>query len=135
MTTAEVAVVGAGPAGVAMAVSLCDLGLHPLLIDRADVAASWRGLGLPQPASLIGYFGRQSRRVAERIAEGGAPIAVRSEPTAPREVQSSAVRAYPPRPSPCRDTTCAGVDQVVTDRRWRRKRQLAWALCDTASRQ
>lgn len=39
----QVAVVGAGPAGVEMAVSLRDQGLRPLLIDKAEVAASWRG--------------------------------------------------------------------------------------------
>lgn len=40
----EIAIVGAGPAGIAMAVSLRDRGLRPLVIDRADeVAASWRG--------------------------------------------------------------------------------------------
>jgi cation diffusion facilitator CzcD-associated flavoprotein CzcO len=38
-----VAVVGAGPAGVAMAVSLGDRGVRSLLIDKGDVAASWRG--------------------------------------------------------------------------------------------
>ncbi len=42
-TTAQVAVVGAGPAGVALAVSLRDRGLRPLLIEKAEVAASWRG--------------------------------------------------------------------------------------------
>src|SRR6478672_5055309 len=36
------------------------------------------------------------------------PRAARTEPTAPREAQSSAVRAYPPRPSPCRNTTVLG---------------------------
>ena len=40
----DVAIVGAGPAGVSLAVSLRDRGLHPLLIDKADhVGASWRG--------------------------------------------------------------------------------------------
>lgn len=40
----EVAVIGAGPAGVAMAVSLKDRGLHPLLIEQAEcVGAAWRG--------------------------------------------------------------------------------------------
>ena len=44
MRKRDVAIIGAGPAGVAMAVSLRDRGLRPLLIDRADaVAASWRG--------------------------------------------------------------------------------------------
>jgi cation diffusion facilitator CzcD-associated flavoprotein CzcO len=42
-TLVQVAVVGAGPGGVAMAVSLRDQGLPPLLIDKAEVAASWRG--------------------------------------------------------------------------------------------
>jgi cation diffusion facilitator CzcD-associated flavoprotein CzcO len=40
----DVVVVGAGPAGVAVAVSLRDRGLRPVLIDRANqVASSWRG--------------------------------------------------------------------------------------------
>jgi hypothetical protein len=40
----QVAVIGAGPAGVLMALSLRDCGLRPLLIDRADeVGSSWRG--------------------------------------------------------------------------------------------
>lgn len=40
----QVAVVGAGPAGVSMALSLRDRGLRPLLIDRAgEVGSSWRG--------------------------------------------------------------------------------------------
>src|ERR1700742_212679 len=39
-----VVVIGAGPAGVSVAVSLRDRGMRPLLVDRADrVAASWRG--------------------------------------------------------------------------------------------
>ena len=43
MTDYDVAIVGAGPAGVSVAVSLRDRGLRPLLIDRADqVASSWR---------------------------------------------------------------------------------------------
>lgn len=40
----QVVVVGAGAAGVSMALSLRDRGVRPLLIDRADeVASSWRG--------------------------------------------------------------------------------------------
>jgi cation diffusion facilitator CzcD-associated flavoprotein CzcO len=40
----QVVVVGAGSAGVSMALSLRDRGMRPLLIDRADeVASSWRG--------------------------------------------------------------------------------------------
>ncbi len=43
MSEHDVAIVGAGPAGVAVALSLRDRGLRPLLIDRADeVASSWR---------------------------------------------------------------------------------------------
>lgn len=39
----EVAVVGAGPAGISTAVALKDLGVKPVLIERADaVGASWR---------------------------------------------------------------------------------------------
>ena len=42
--TEHVAVIGAGPAGVSVALSLRDRGLRPLLIDRADhVGSSWRG--------------------------------------------------------------------------------------------
>jgi cation diffusion facilitator CzcD-associated flavoprotein CzcO len=44
MTEHQVVVVGAGPSGVCMAVSLLDCGLRPLLVDRADeVGSSWRG--------------------------------------------------------------------------------------------
>jgi cation diffusion facilitator CzcD-associated flavoprotein CzcO len=39
----QVAIIGAGPAGISAALSLHDRGLRPLLIDRADdVGASWR---------------------------------------------------------------------------------------------
>src|SRR3954471_17511820 len=39
----DIAVIGAGPAGVSVALSLRDGGLRPLLIDRADEGASaWR---------------------------------------------------------------------------------------------
>ena len=38
-----VVIVGAGPAGISVAVSLKDRGIRPVLVDRADqVAASWR---------------------------------------------------------------------------------------------
>jgi cation diffusion facilitator CzcD-associated flavoprotein CzcO len=44
MSEHDIAVVGAGPAGISVALSLRDRGLRPLLIDRADqVGASWRG--------------------------------------------------------------------------------------------
>jgi hypothetical protein len=40
----QVVVIGAGPSGVAAALSLSDRGLRPLLIDRADhVGSSWKG--------------------------------------------------------------------------------------------
>lgn len=40
----SLAVVGAGPAGISVALAAKDLNLRPLLIDRADdVGASWRG--------------------------------------------------------------------------------------------
>ena len=43
MSQHDVAIIGAGPAGVSMALSLRDRGLRPLLIDRADrVGSSWR---------------------------------------------------------------------------------------------
>ena len=38
MSGHQVVVIGAGPSGVAAAVSLRDRGLHPLLMDRADEA-------------------------------------------------------------------------------------------------
>ena len=44
MSEHDVAIVGAGPAGISVALSLRDRGLRPLLIDRADhVGSSWRG--------------------------------------------------------------------------------------------
>jgi cation diffusion facilitator CzcD-associated flavoprotein CzcO len=44
MDAHQVVIVGAGPSGVATAVSLRDRGVHPLLLDRADkVGASWLG--------------------------------------------------------------------------------------------
>jgi cation diffusion facilitator CzcD-associated flavoprotein CzcO len=44
MTELQVIVVGAGPAGVATALALKDVGLRPLVLDQADeVASSWRG--------------------------------------------------------------------------------------------
>jgi cation diffusion facilitator CzcD-associated flavoprotein CzcO len=44
MSGPKLAVVGAGPAGVSVAVALKDRGITPMLIDQADqVGASWRG--------------------------------------------------------------------------------------------
>ena len=44
MSEHQVAVIGAGPAGVSVALSLRDRGLRPLLIDGADeVGSAWRG--------------------------------------------------------------------------------------------
>jgi Flavin-binding monooxygenase-like len=43
MDERQVAVVGAGPSGVAAALALKDVGIRPLVLDRADqVASSWR---------------------------------------------------------------------------------------------
>ena len=43
MSQHDVAIVGAGPAGIATAISLQDRGARPLLVDRSDqVASSWR---------------------------------------------------------------------------------------------
>jgi cation diffusion facilitator CzcD-associated flavoprotein CzcO len=44
MSEHQVAVIGAGPSGVSVAVSLLDCGVRPLLVDRADyLGSSWRG--------------------------------------------------------------------------------------------
>lgn len=44
MERREVAVIGAGPAGVASALALKDIGIRPIVFDRAEsVASSWRG--------------------------------------------------------------------------------------------
>jgi cation diffusion facilitator CzcD-associated flavoprotein CzcO len=44
MSEHNIAIIGAGPAGLSVALSLRDRGLRPMLIDRADqVGASWRG--------------------------------------------------------------------------------------------
>ena len=44
MSEHDVAIVGAGPAGISVALSLRDRGVRPLLIDRSDqVGSSWRG--------------------------------------------------------------------------------------------
>jgi cation diffusion facilitator CzcD-associated flavoprotein CzcO len=44
MSEHQVVVIGAGPSGVSVAVSLLDCGVRPLLVDRADyVGSSWRG--------------------------------------------------------------------------------------------
>ena len=44
MKAQHVVVVGEGPAGISVALSLRDRGLRPLLMDRADqVGSSWRG--------------------------------------------------------------------------------------------
>jgi cation diffusion facilitator CzcD-associated flavoprotein CzcO len=43
MSEHDVVVIGAGPGGVAVALSLRDRGVHPLLIDKADdVVSAWR---------------------------------------------------------------------------------------------
>jgi cation diffusion facilitator CzcD-associated flavoprotein CzcO len=41
---AQVVVVGAGPAGISAALALKDVGVRPLVLDRAErVGSSWRG--------------------------------------------------------------------------------------------
>lgn len=43
MSEHEVAVIGAGPAGIATAISLQNRGVRPLVVDRASqIVASWR---------------------------------------------------------------------------------------------
>src|SRR5258708_33814887 len=43
MSAQQVVATGAGPAGIATAISLKDRGVRPLLVDRAgEVASSWR---------------------------------------------------------------------------------------------
>lgn len=66
MERQHVVIVGAGPAGVATAVSLRDRGLHPVLIERADVAASWRG----RYDRLKLNTGKQFSHLPRRIRKG-----------------------------------------------------------------
>jgi hypothetical protein len=72
MTIAEqVAIVGAGPAGVSAALSLHDRGVRPLLIDRADrVAASWRN----RYDRLRLNTGRQFSHLPGRRYPAGTPL-------------------------------------------------------------
>src|SRR4051812_30256280 len=43
MSAHQVVIVGAGPAGISTAVALKDLGVQPVVIDRAEaVGSSWR---------------------------------------------------------------------------------------------
>src|SRR5687768_17358427 len=56
----EVLVVGAGPAGLSVALALKDIGVRPLVFDRADlVGSAWRGrydrlrLNSPRPLSQL----------------------------------------------------------------------------------
>jgi cation diffusion facilitator CzcD-associated flavoprotein CzcO len=71
MSGHQVVVIGAGPSGVAAAVSLRDRGLHPLLMDRADeVGASWRG----RYDRLKLNTGRDYSHLPERPYPKGTPI-------------------------------------------------------------
>jgi cation diffusion facilitator CzcD-associated flavoprotein CzcO len=74
MPESQVAVVGAGPAGVAAAVALKDRRLRPLLIDQADeVAPVWRArydrlhLNTSRALSHL-YMGKEATRAARAIA-------------------------------------------------------------------
>jgi cation diffusion facilitator CzcD-associated flavoprotein CzcO len=67
----DVAVIGAGPAGVSTALSLRDRGIRPLLIDRADeVASSWRG----RYDRLKLNTGRPSSHLPKRPYPKGTPM-------------------------------------------------------------
>src|SRR3954447_25235285 len=70
MSGQTVAVVGAGPAGISVAVALKDRGITPMLIDRADdVAASWRG----RYDRLTLNTGRQFSHLPDRKYPKGTP--------------------------------------------------------------
>jgi cation diffusion facilitator CzcD-associated flavoprotein CzcO len=66
----DVAVIGAGPAGVAIAVSLRDRGVHPIMIDKSDVAASWRN----RYDRLKLNTGRQFSQLPLRPYPAGTPL-------------------------------------------------------------
>jgi cation diffusion facilitator CzcD-associated flavoprotein CzcO len=70
MSEQQVAVVGAGPAGVSVAVALKDRGVTPTLVDRADqVGASWRG----RYDRLTLNTGRQFSHLPARRYPSGTP--------------------------------------------------------------
>ncbi|RDH76596.1 NAD(P)/FAD-dependent oxidoreductase [Mycolicibacterium moriokaense] len=73
----QVVVVGAGPSGVAAALSLRDRGLRPLLIDRAgEVASSWRS----RYDRLKLNTGRQTSHMPDRpYAKGTAVFPTRDQ--------------------------------------------------------
>ncbi|WP_018599731.1 NAD(P)/FAD-dependent oxidoreductase [Mycobacterium sp. 155] len=67
----QVAVVGAGSSGVAVALSLSDRGIRPLLIDRADhVGSSWKG----RPDRLKLNTGRRTSHMPSRPYPKGTAI-------------------------------------------------------------
>ncbi len=64
MSTYEVIVIGAGPAGLSAALALKDAGVEALVVDQADtVGASWRGrydrLRLNTPRAMSHLPGRR----------------------------------------------------------------------------
>ena len=67
----QVVVIGAGPAGVSVALSLKDRGVSPLLVDRADqIASSWRS----RYDRLKLNTGRQFSHLPNRKYPKGTPV-------------------------------------------------------------
>jgi Transposase IS116/IS110/IS902 family len=96
--------------------------LHRIALTQARCYPPARALLERRTNSGDGGMSSPATGAPSGIASPGKRRAARTEPTAPREVRSSAVRAYPPPALALPKHHCAGVDQVVTDRRWRRKR-------------
>jgi cation diffusion facilitator CzcD-associated flavoprotein CzcO len=77
MTYTPIVIVGAGPAGIAAAVSLRDRGLNSVIVDRADqVATSWRGRYEKLKLNTSKYFSHLPRR---RYPPGTPMFPTRSE--------------------------------------------------------
>jgi hypothetical protein len=110
--------VGAGVKKNTLETRLSYLGFHAIGLARQLFAVKPEAPGDSScfPPVIV-TLRRHWRRVFRQT-----PRAARTEPTASREVQSSAVRAYPPPALALPQHHCTGVDQVVTDRRRRRKR-------------
>jgi cation diffusion facilitator CzcD-associated flavoprotein CzcO len=77
MTHTPIVIVGAGPAGIAAAVSLRDRSLNSVIVDRADqVATSWRGRYEKLKLNTSKYFSHLPRR---RYPPGTPMFPTRSE--------------------------------------------------------
>jgi thioredoxin reductase len=77
MTYTPIVIVGAGPAGIAAAVSLRDRSLNSVIVDRADqVATSWRGRYEKLKLNTSKYFSHLPRR---RYPPGTPMFPTRSE--------------------------------------------------------